>query len=60
MQLNEIIKAMEKEDWFLVRQESDIRQYKHPQDENIRITFSGDFDQELSPGALAITGIQIQ
>ncbi len=60
MQLKELITAMEKEDWFLVRQEGDIRQYKHPRDDSIRVTFSGDSDQELSPGALAITGIQIQ
>ena len=59
MTIREVIKAMEGEEWFMVLQKGEVRQYKHPAHKGRRITLSGDPDMELSPGAMALMGIQL-
>lgn len=60
MTIREIIKAMEDEDWFLVQQKGAVRQYKHPTLKGRRVTLAGEPALELSPGAMALLGIQMR
>jgi len=52
MKVKEIIKLLEKEEWFIVAQRGSHRQYKH----NIkkgRVTISGKLSDDLAKGTLA-------
>ncbi len=59
MTIREIIRAMENENWFLVSQKGSVRQYKHPENKGRRVTLAGDSSLALSPGAMALLGIQL-
>jgi len=60
MTIRELIKAMEREDWALVAQRGDVRQFKHASGDTRRVTLAGPDNQQLAPGALAILGIPLR
>lgn len=51
MRVREILKLLEQDGWFLVRQKGSHRQYKHPTKPG-RVTVAGKLGDELPPGTL--------
>ena len=51
MRVREVLKLLEQDGWFLVRQKGSHRQYKHPTKPG-RVTVAGNLGDELPPGTL--------
>ena len=52
MKVRKVIKIIEQNGWFLVRQRSDHRQYKHPFKKGL-VTIAGNLNDDLAPGKIA-------
>ena len=51
MKVRKVIKLIEQDGWFLVRQRGSHRQYKHPFKKGI-VTIAGNLNDDLAPGTL--------
>ncbi|HBT47271.1 MAG TPA: addiction module toxin, HicA family [Peptococcaceae bacterium] len=51
MKVREIIKLLEEDGWYLVRQKGSHRQFKHPTKPG-RVTVAGNLGDDLAPGTL--------
>ncbi|MDO9536120.1 MAG: type II toxin-antitoxin system HicA family toxin [Bacillota bacterium] len=51
MKIREIIKLIEKDGWYLVRQKGSHKQYKHPEKWG-RVTIAGNQNDDLATGTL--------
>lgn len=51
MKVREIIKLLEEDGWYLVRQRGSHRQFKHPTKPG-RVTVAGNPGDDLAPGTL--------
>ncbi len=51
MKVREIIKLIEKDGWFLVRQRGSHRQFKHPVKKGL-VTIAGHLNDDLGKGTL--------
>ena len=51
MKVREIIKLLEEDGWYLVRQRGSHRQFKHPTKPG-RVTVAGNLGDDLAPGTL--------
>ena len=51
MKVRDVIKMIEEDGWFLVRQKGSHRQYKHPYKKGL-VTIAGNMNDDLAPGTL--------
>jgi len=51
VKVREIIKLLEEDGWYLVRQKGSHRQFKHPTKPG-RVTVAGNLGDDLAPGTL--------
>ncbi|MDN5347460.1 MAG: hypothetical protein PWP65_1024 [Clostridia bacterium] len=51
MKVREVIKLIEEDGWFMVRQRGSHRQFKHPTKPG-RVTIAGNLGDDLAPGTL--------
>jgi len=51
VKVREIIKLLEEDGWYLVRQRGSHRQFKHPTKPG-RVTVAGNLGDDLAPGTL--------
>jgi len=51
LKVREVIKMIEKDGWFLVKNRGDHRQFKHPTKAG-RVTISGNLGRDMPPGTL--------
>ncbi len=52
MKVNEVIKLIEKDGWFLVRQKGSHRQYKHPSKKGLVTIAAHKLSDEIARGTL--------
>ncbi|MGB9887807.1 MAG: type II toxin-antitoxin system HicA family toxin [Moorellales bacterium] len=51
MKVRDVIKLIEEDGWYLVRQKGSHRQFKHPTKPG-RVTIAGNLNDDLAPGTL--------
>lgn len=51
MKVREVIRLIEEDGWYLVRQRGSHRQYKHPVKSG-RVTLAGNLNDDVPPGTL--------
>jgi len=51
LKVRDVIKMIEEDGWFLVRQKGSHRQYKHPYKKGL-VTIAGNMNDDLAPGTL--------